>query len=448
MLMKSSYRFVLLTAIAAAAAVLAPAAAGASPPSPWGTAIQVPGPGARGMGQIFSMSCASAGNCAAGGYYLPKLGTEGFVAVERNGQWGKAIEVPGLAALNVHHDAYTSSVSCAPAGSCAAVGNYNGRSGHQVFVTIERNGRWNKAIEVPGLAALDKGGPATVFPVSCGPAGSCAAVGTYTDGSGHDQGFAVVERNGRWGKATELPGLAALNKGGSAFAESVSCAPAGRCAAGGFYTDGSGHRQGFVAVERNGRWGKAQPIRGMSAVGSLSCASAGNCSATGGLFVVSERNGRWGTAIPVPGLAALNTGGKASIGSVSCASAGNCAASGSYRDRHHRGHAFVVSEQNGRWGNAIQVPDLWKLNLGGQAAGHRLGIVRLGRQLRGRRDLHRRFRPRARVRGQRTERPLGQRDPGARTGGTERRRIRVRQRGLVRPGRQLRGQRALPGRLR
>jgi len=46
--------------------------------------------------------------------------------------------------------------------------------------------------------------------------------------------------------------------------------------------------------------------------------------------VVSERNGVWGRAIEVPGLAALNAGGTAGVVSVSCASAGNCAAAGDY----------------------------------------------------------------------------------------------------------------------
>jgi hypothetical protein len=39
------------------------------------------------------------------------------------GSWGRVIEVPGLRALNKGGDASVSSVSCASAGSCAAVGN-------------------------------------------------------------------------------------------------------------------------------------------------------------------------------------------------------------------------------------------------------------------------------------------------------------------------------------
>jgi hypothetical protein len=52
-----------------------------------------------------------------------------------------------------------------------------------------------------------------------------------------------------WGAAEEVPGTAALNRGGSAAIASVSCAAAGNCSAGGFYLDSSGHGQVFVDSE-------------------------------------------------------------------------------------------------------------------------------------------------------------------------------------------------------
>ena len=55
----------------------------------------------------------------------------------------------------------------------------------------------------------------------------------------------VSETNGSWGDAVEVPGTAALNSGGNASVDSVSCAAAGACAAGGLYTDGSGNRPGL-----------------------------------------------------------------------------------------------------------------------------------------------------------------------------------------------------------
>src|SRR5215468_8906630 len=133
------------------------------------------------------------------------------------GGWDKAIEVPGTAALNTGGDAAIESVSCPAAGSCAAGGFYiDGSGNEQAFVVTEANGRWRKAIEVPGMAALNAGGLAAIKSVSCTAAGSCAAGGSYLDGSGNFQAFVVSEAGGRWRKAIEVPGIAALNTDGQA----------------------------------------------------------------------------------------------------------------------------------------------------------------------------------------------------------------------------------------
>ena len=141
-------------------------------------------------------------------------------------------------------------MSCPSAGNCAAGGFYSDGSGHnQAFVVSERNGRWGKAIQVPGSGGLNVGGDAESLSVSCASAGSCAAGGFYTDGSPASQAFVASERNGRWGGAIEVPGSGALNAGGDAGINSVSCPSAGNCAAGGLYADGSGHVQGFVVSQ-------------------------------------------------------------------------------------------------------------------------------------------------------------------------------------------------------
>ncbi len=225
-------------------------------------------------------------------------------------------------------------------------------------MTVERNGVWDQAIDVPGLDALNKGGYSRVFSVSCASAGNCAAGGHY-GGPGQGLGFVVSERNGVWGQAAAVPGLRALNKGGYARVDSVSCGSAGSCTAGGAYQHRFGHGQGFVAVERDGRWRQAIEMPGLGAlntggyaeVTTVSCDSAGTCAAGGfyyhhgqHAFVAAERDGRWSKAIEVPGLQALNTGRYAQVYSVSCPPAGACAAGGSYSDRHHHSQGFVVSQ--------------------------------------------------------------------------------------------------------
>jgi len=105
------------------------------------------------------------------------------VVSQVNGTWGKAIEVPGTAALN-QGGAETTSVSCASAGNCGAGGNYKDTSRHgQAFVVSQVNGTWGKAIEVPGTAALNQGGNAETTSVSCASAGECSA-GGFTAGGG------------------------------------------------------------------------------------------------------------------------------------------------------------------------------------------------------------------------------------------------------------------------
>ena len=280
--------------LAGAIAVCVPSAAAQSAGS-WGRAIGVPGLAALNLGgsaSVTTMSCPSAGNCAVSGYYSDRHEkSQGFVAAERNGRWGTAIELPGLSALNKGEFAKVDEVSCGSAGNCAIGGYYSGSRSQQGFVALERDGRWGKAIGVPGLAALNKGQTAEVNSVSCGSASNCVAGGYYSFGPIGQRGFVAVERNGRWDKATEVPGLGALNKGGFAEVESVSCSSPGNCAAGGQYSNGPGgvDVREFAVSERNGRWGKVIDVPGLATlntgqgaeIDSVSCSPAGNCAAGG-----------------------------------------------------------------------------------------------------------------------------------------------------------------------
>jgi hypothetical protein len=355
----------------------------------WGKAKEVPGTATLNQGgaaSIASVSCASAGNCGAGGYYKDSSGgIQAFVVSEVNGAWGKAKEVPGAAALDRGGDAFIASESCASAGNCGAGGGYTDSSGgFQAFVVSEVNGAWGKAKEVPGTATLNTGGNAAINSVSCASAGNCSAGGYYATSS-IEVPFVVSQVNGIWGKAKGIPG--SVGPEGMVF--SVSCASAGNCSAGGAYSASSGF-SAFVVSQVHGAWGTAEVVPGTGGttfVSSVSCASAENCIAGGATtdssghqqaFVASQVNGAWGTAKEVPGTAALNKGGSAQIGglcnvagfcsTVSCTSAGNCSASGDYTDSSGHQQAFVVSQVNGIWGKAKEVPGTATLNTGGNAA--------------------------------------------------------------------------------
>ena len=183
------------------------------------------------------------------------------------------------------------SLSCSSARSCAAGGEYIGQARRLTGVRGERR----RTARGARRSRCQAWGPSTSAapPVSgstrspARPASSCAAAGSYTDGSDEVQAFVVCKWNGTWSKAIEVPGLVALNVGGKAEAVSISCAKAGYCGAGGYYYGGS----------------TADPSHDEQA------------------FVVTETNGVWNTAIEVPGSAALNTAGDAGVSAVSCGAA-------------------------------------------------------------------------------------------------------------------------------
>jgi hypothetical protein len=369
----------------------------------WGTAEEVPGSAALNAGgsaQISALSCPAVGDCAAGGYYTDASALQQpFVVSEANGTWGTAEEVPGIAALDqAIPGAELLSLSCPAVGDCAAAGFYTDAAGlQQAFVVSEANGTWGSAEEVPGSAGLNAGGYAGIQSVSCPAVGDCVAGGFYAsssiDGIPAVQAMVVAENGGTWGTAEEVPGTAALNAGGFAQVNSVSCASPGNCGAGGSYTNGTPATEAFVVSETGGSWGTAKEVRGtgtlnkrrLAQVNSVSCASPGNCAAGGfytdasfdsQAFVVSQTSGTWGIAQEIPGTAALDQGspGAAAV-AVSCGAAGDCSAGGYYSDAASLRQAFVVSEASGTWGTAEEVPGSAALNLGGNAATESVSCV-------------------------------------------------------------------------
>src|SRR5260370_176249 len=78
-----------------------------------------------------------------------------------------------------------------------------------------------------GTGGVSGGGSGGGEWVSVGWGGSWGAGGGYRQRAGRAQAVVVSERNGAWRKAIEVPGSGALNAGGSAQVNSVSCALAG-----------------------------------------------------------------------------------------------------------------------------------------------------------------------------------------------------------------------------
>ncbi len=355
-------------ALTAGSGLLASSADAAEAVGTWGLAQSLPGLGT--FSGVLAMSCPDSGYCEAAGIYQPSQGGSApFVVSERNGTWGTPQAIPGLTALNVGLRAYVFGLSCASPGNCAVSGEYTDASFHfRAYVADEHAGTWDQAIQVPGTATLDTGRYASSTAISCTAPGDCTLAGEYFDSAEVTHVFVADEVNGTWQNAIELPGPLLS---GDAHAYALSCSAPGDCAVGGSY--GTGIAEAYVASEVNGTWQDAIEVPGTAAlnaggdaaVDSVSCPAPGNCAAGGTYtdaggyhqaFVASEVNGTWQDAIEVPGTAALNVGGNAVVDSVSCSAPGTCAAGGGYSSAPKFGQALVADEVNGVWQDAIDVP--------------------------------------------------------------------------------------------
>jgi LPXTG-motif cell wall-anchored protein len=358
----------------------------ATPDGEWSTFVDVPGliaANTGGSAGVNTMSCASVGNCSAGGYYNPATDVQqAFVVSQVDGVWGPFEGVPGLAAVNTGNYANLRSISCAFPGNCSAVGFYYSDGALQAFVVSQVDGVWQSFVDVPGLLAANTGASAGVNTVSCASPGNCAAVGNYTNGAG-SQGFVVSQVDGVWQSFVDVPGLLAANTGDDAGLTKVSCTSPGNCSAGGYYANDNYGDQLIVVSQVNGVWQSFVDVPGLAAVNtgnsanlnSISCAFPGNCSAGGyyysdgagyQAFVVSQVDGVWQSFVDVPGIAGVNTGGDSAIQEVSCGSEGNCAAVGYYSDADGY-QAFVVSQVDGVWQSFVNVPGIAGVNTGGDA---------------------------------------------------------------------------------
>jgi len=343
-----------------------------------GEAVNVPGLSGLGTGsneQVAVVSCGADGTCSAAGTYDTGSRTNAFVTDLVSGTWQDAIDVPGLATLDVGREIRLGSISCVTSGACSLVGSYGLGGLHELsgFVADRVGGVWQSAEPVPGLAALDVDKGADPVSVSCAGDGECSMVGTYRDGN--SKGFVADRVGGVWQNAVPIPGLASMQQG-NAYVESVSCPAIGECVMVGRYettTPPVGAR-GFSARRIGGVWQTATDLPGLAALATgggvenlkVSCPVVGSCAAIGGYydgvtwqaFVIDMTSGTWGSAITVPGYIALSGNQGGSVAGISGASPGNCSMIGSYNDSARGIVGYVADEVGGVWGDAIDLPGL------------------------------------------------------------------------------------------
>lgn len=131
-------------------------------------------------------------------------------------------------------------------------------------------------------------------------------------------------------------------------------------------------RPAVTPVGPGGTWGPVQTLNGVysqdtdsapvAGITSLSCAGAGDCSATGnseaatdsfGAFGVSEVNGIWGHLEHLPRIPYFDDRNGTAV--ISCTAPGDCTAGGTADNKENVRYAVVISQVNGVWGKAQPV---------------------------------------------------------------------------------------------
>ena len=335
------------------------------------------------------VSCTSSAFCVAVGDYLDSGGVaqrDGLIDTYSGGTWTATVAPepatnsagagPGTD-TNGHQVAHLESVSCASAGNCVAVGDYEDANGF-VYGLIEvlSGGTWT-ATAAPEPATNGYGtAPGTdtntkqqgaLTSVTCVSATSCLAVGRYKDSDGNTFGLIETLASGAWTPTaaaeptTDQVGAASGNTAGGAGVATlaaVECQSAVACLAVGKYNDADGNTIGLIEALASGSWSA--------------------------------------TAAPEPATNSLGTGpgytsggaGTASLADVTCAptSGGVCIAVGRYTDTNAKTYGLVETVRLGsmdgdrragafdqcRWGRSRKRHDrrLWRARLGGMPLGN------------------------------------------------------------------------------
>jgi len=154
---------------------------------------------------VGTLSCTSAGNCIATGYYRDTAHVSSYAAVEETaGHWGTPHSFPDtigdLSGFNAATGVCTSPGNCIVAGGVLAGANSN------AAVFTETNGHWDS-----GRTFQDAGYQGSVYDASCYSAGNCVLVGrgSPTGNPSWVAPMVLQEINGAWGseQTVDLTGV-------------------------------------------------------------------------------------------------------------------------------------------------------------------------------------------------------------------------------------------------
>ena len=293
------------------------------------TIAPTPSPAGTQAASLAGVSCAAADDCVAVGTSFN--GTDNVTLAEAwNGKAWSIAPTPNVAEAQ---GSYLSAVSCPSATQCAAVGYYAIADVTNTLAEIWNGKGWSIS-KTPNAAGS---GYTTLTGVSCPAVSKCVAVGGYTTAPAP---LAIAETwNGSTWAIKTLPSPAGA---AGTFPQAVSCTSATDCTAVGNYFNGASNVPLAQTLTGTAWSVKAVPAPAGAFYGSLnavSCPAAGECVATG--YSTRSGTGSTNTTTTLAAAwnghswalqAPPNPSGaqQSYLLGVSCPSPGDCTAAGYY----------------------------------------------------------------------------------------------------------------------
>jgi hypothetical protein len=320
-------------------------------------------------GSLHGVSCSSPSACTAVG----STGAGPALAEHWAGTTWAAQGTPGAVGPEDELDA----VSCAPSGSCTAVGYQAsffyqdpalvGSSGPPLALAESWDGTsWAQQVVPDPVGA----GASALLGVSCAGPEACTAVGDYFGTSGELVTLAEDWDGTAWAvQGTRVPPGAVASE-----LLGVSCSSVNACTAVGYYTTSAGGEAALAEDWDGTAWAAREvPVPAAAATSGLlgvSCSSVNACTAVG--YYTTSAGGEaalaedWdGTAwaareVPVPAAAVASE-----LLGVSCSSVNACTAVG-YYTTSAGGEASLAEDWDGTAWVAQEVPDPVRTRPGSQ----------------------------------------------------------------------------------
>jgi len=287
---------------------------------------------------INSITCPNTETCVAvGSYYKARYDEYSFIDTLSGGVWTSARAPLPSNAIGSQDNLGLNSVACTSTTTCVAVGSYDSYGYAQGLIETLSNGTWQ-----PSEAAL----PSDAVPssnlnltsVACSSASQCSAIGSYVIGTWPvhtNVGVLEMLSGGIWTIQTVTPPASSSATGDVEQYGAVACASQGSCVTSGVNSLG----QPFMANQTTAGWVSSLT---QFAASSISCPVDGGCTAVGS-GILTQTGGTW-SYLPLTVSFGGYPGNNDELYSLSCMSAGQCTAVG-FGNNYAGNYGIVVTSQ-------------------------------------------------------------------------------------------------------